>query len=150
MQEKIDYLVATWLMLKFAWNGLVATFAVILTYLGLEEKEFLPITLLVMIDMVVGPINAKTMGINFDIKIWINGLRKKVSLLIFPVTIALAGITMNKDVSAFMDASIVAITMTVLYGVWQNIYSIHHEGKKKLPDIDFINELVGKFFQEKK
>jgi len=150
MQEQIDYILATGLAMKFLWNGFVAISSIVFAYLGLEQGQFLPITILVAIDMIVGPMHAKVVGKKFSIDVWIDGLWKKVSLLIFPVTIALGGIAMGKDASLYVDASIYAITMSVLYGVWQNLYSIQNRGKKELPDIDFINIWISKMVSDKK
>lgn len=112
-------------------------------YFNISSESLGILAILLVIDYMTGI--AKTYVINKeDIRSYraIAGIIAKVSVLLVPITLAVAAKQINYDLSAFVDTVISMLVLAEVYSIIGNIRSI--QSGKPVYEIDAVSFVLGK------
>ena len=135
------------ILAKIAYNFIVISLAYVSAYLGLEIALLPLYASLLIIDYVTGILKASIRGDKFEPKYALHGLFIKLSFLILPLAVAIAGKAMGTDSELLVKLIIKVIIVHELYSILDNVYTMHHRGAKTLPEFDGF-QIMAKHLRE--
>lgn len=118
-------------------------FITLCTYFNISSESLGILALLLFIDYITGI--SKTYVINkADIRSYraISGIIAKASVLLVPITLAVAGKQVNYDLTSFVDVVISMLVLAEVYSIIGNIRSI--QSGKTVHEIDAVSFVLGK------
>jgi toxin secretion/phage lysis holin len=130
-------------MIFFAVSSYISWF---LTYIGLDKEAIGIFACLILIDYVTGIAKARALKQSITSNKMKYGIISKISLIVLPITLALAAKISNEDTSIFFNLGINLLIVSETYSVIGNIYAIRTANE--LPEWDVV-ALLGKKIREK-
>jgi len=146
MEQKLTVATQSAITVKVVFFTVASYISWFLTYIGLDHEAIAIFTTLIVIDYVTGIWKAKTLKESITSHKMKYGIVSKLSLIILPITLALAAKISNENTTVFFNWGINLLIVSETYSIIGNIYSIRTG--KELPEWDVI-ALLGKKIRDK-
>ncbi|QDF29003.1 phage holin family protein [Halarcobacter anaerophilus] len=124
------------------YNGSAIAVSSFFVYLGLDKEAILFFAVLLLIDYITGLGKALAIKESITSNKMKYGILSKLSLLIIPITVAIAGKSANVDMTYIIYASMNVLVLSEVYSIIANIYSMRTH--KELPEFDVTRLLARK------
>lgn len=124
------------------YNGSAIAVSSFFVYLGLDKEAILFFAVLLLIDYITGLGKALAIKESITSNKMKYGILSKLSLLIIPITVAIAGKSVNVDMTYIIYASMNVLVLSEVYSIIANIYSMRTH--KELPEFDVTRLLARK------
>lgn len=128
------------------YNTLLAGFATLLTYLGLNKEAFTLFAVLLIIDYVTGVGKARIIGQSITSNRMKYGIASKMVLLFIPIVLAIGAKIINQPSDSILFVGVNILVLSEVYSIIGNIYSMRT--KEELPEIDAV-AAIGRFIRDK-
>lgn len=125
--------------MKTVYNVCVVCFAGLFTWLGLDVEVFIVFAFLLILDYLSGLGKARVLGHQITSNKMKYGIVSKLSLIIIPLTLALAAKGVKIDATNVLYVGMNILILSELYSIIGNIYALRT--KEELPEYDAVAAL---------
>lgn len=139
LTEKIRHMAETKI---FIVNTTLFVFSWIVAVLGVDEVVLTSLAILLLVDWLSGIGKSFRMGRPIESKYGTVGFISKFSVMGIPLTVALMGKALGKDLSLLVDVTFSAMVVNEGYSALTNMYAMYT--KKELPEWSIMEILFGK------
>jgi len=114
----------------------------VFAYLSMDIETTVLLIILMLIDSCLGALKAYRLGYKPKGSIFLWGIMSKLIFILIPVSLAMAGKTIDYDFSIVVKIVMVVLVISELYSILGNIYTI--KNKEEIEKFDAVSLMIKK------